>query len=1001
MTATLFSGPVLRAPRDPRPCRARRASRWSPGRVVLCLILALPAAELSGAGQAFQAFSSANGLASDSVTALRVDPRGYLWVGTVDGLSRFDGERFVTFGPESGLPSPRITDVEVVRGRLFVATAKGLAWLDESRSDRRPFLPVSVPGVAIGGLDTLYADRKGRLWAGGSGGLFVVDPGPPVARRVDLSRGGKTNVRSIVEDGSGTVWAGTDDGLVRLAPGRSPEWRPVAPAEGRDSVNALAVDEAGRLWVGHERSLFLVLPPRPGEDLEVGAIGARAAPGIGPDGRPVFPSTPGEVRKLGIPGTPLRHLSLAGGRSLVATSFAVTEIAQGSVGEVVSVTDLTSDHVSALEADRDGNVWIGTEGHGLLRLRRDGVTTFGPGDGLADRRIRSLVPIPGGPIVALGSRPSVLSILWDGAFHGIHLKVPDVGYQGWGWGQVALRDRSGAWWMASGTGLRRFAPAPSLKALDGASPERIFTAADGLGAADVFRIFEDSRGDIWIGSFGEPVLTRWDARAGKMEAIREPALPRHTPTAFAEDRAGNLWVAFYGHGLGRLRRGRWTVFSPGGASPDGFVHVLLAARDGALWVGTGRDGLWRVGDPDAESPRFTRQGEEELPSQSIRALVEDAESRLWIGSTRGIARLDPATGRLRLFGQPQGLANEIVTCAVRDEGGLLWFGTLDGLVRIEAGAERALRPPVALVTGVSVDGAPRFETRLTGAESAFGPPSDARRADFTGLSPGRYRFEVRAVRGREAGPVASFSIVVPVPFWRKPWVVAGLALAAAGAVYAAHRVRVAHLLALERVRTGISIDLHDDLGSSLSRISLLAEVVRREAEGSPRAQRLAGEIGEGARKMGTALSDNIWSVDPRYDHLRSLADRISVFSADLLEARNVEWRMDLPDELAARAVPPGIRRHLLLGLKEAVNNAAKHAAARRVCVRFRMEGRTLRVAVEDDGSGISSSPPAPGSGRGLAGMRQRAKEMGGTFEVVSAPGGGTTVTFSAPLPRSA
>jgi ligand-binding sensor domain-containing protein/signal transduction histidine kinase len=1007
--------------------------------MVLGLALALSAAELSGAGRTFQTFSSANGLASDSVTALRVDPRGYLWIGTVDGLSRFDGERFVRFGPESGLPSPRIADVEVVRGRLYVATAKGLAWLDESRSDRRPFVAVSLPGVAAGDLDTLYADRQGRLWAGGPGGLFKFDAGSSTARRIDLSREERTSVRSIVEDGSGTVWVGTADGLVRLAPGLSPEWRPVAAAAGHDSVNALAVDEAGRLWIGHDRGLFLVWPPRPGEGLAVGAIGARAEPGVGPDGRPAFPSVPGEVRKFDIPGTPLRQLSLAGGRSLVATSFAVTEIAPGSVGEVVSVTDVTSDNVSALETDRDGNVWIGTEGHGLLRLRRDGVTTFGPGDGLADKRIRSLVALPGGPIVALGTRPSLLSILRNGAFHGIHLKVPDVGYQGWGWGQVALLDRSGAWWMASGTGLRRFGRTRFPEGLGGAGPERTFTAADGLGAADIFRIFEDSRGDIWVGSFGEPVLTRWDARAGKMEAICEPALPRHTPSAFAEDRAGNLWVAFYGHGLGRLRRGRWTVFAPGELVPDGFVHALLPGRDGSLWVGTGRDGLWRTDEADADSPRFARQGGEELPSQSIRALVEDGESKIWIGSTRGIARLDPSTGRLRLFGQSQGLPNEIVTCAVRDDGGLLWFGTLDGLVRIEPGADPAARPPVALVTSVSIDGAPRFlsplgraegpdlelppewrrlsvefvapslspetsprfETRLTGAETVFGPSSDARRADFTGLSPGKYRFEVRAVRGWAAGPVASFGFVVPVPFWRRPWVVGSLALAAAGAFYAAHRVRVAHLLSLERVRTGIATDLHDDLGSSLSRISLLAEVVRREAEGSPRAQRLAVEIGEGARRMGAALSDNIWSVDPRYDDLRSIADRISVFAADLLEARGVEWRMDLPEEVAGQAVPPAVRRHLLLCLKEAANNAAKHSAARHVGVRFRRDGRSLLVTVSDDGRGIGSSSPEPGSGRGLPGMRRRAEEMGGTFEFASAPGEGTVVTLSVPLPRSA
>ncbi len=994
------------------------------------------------AGQpAFQTYSSVNGLASDETTALRVDDRGYLWVGTVDGLSRFDGERFVTFGSEAGLPSAKVLGLEVVKGRLFVATTKGLSWLDEGRSDRRPFAPLEAPDGTDGELDVLYGDREGRLWAGGDGGLVVFDgTGRGEGHRVSLPTGEKTIVRSIVQDGSSAVWAGTNRGLVRLVPGQPAEWKHVEDVGGRDGVNALAVDDAGRLWVGHDGGLYVLSPLRPGDRLSEGALGARALPGLGPDGRTALPSAPGEVRRFALNGRPVRDIRLASGRMLVSTNEALTDFGTGAVDVVISVRDVMTDHVSAIETDRDGNTWIGTEGHGLLRLRRDGVARFGTEDGLPDQRIRSVFATPGGPLVVLGSQPGILSASRHGFFTKVHLKVPTAGYQGWGWGQILLRDRSGEWWLATGTGLYRFGPAPSPEALDEKAPKRVYTTAGGTGGDDIFRIFEDGAGDLWIGSFGQNFLTRWDRRTETLEAIHDPAIPKNTPTAFAEDRTGNLWTALYGRAIARHRHGKWDVFPSGGGCPEGFVDVLLAASDGALWIGTGRDGLWRVDDPDADRPVFTRYGgAEPLPSQNIRALVEDASGSLWIGSTRGIARLDPKSGRVRVFGPLQGLPNEIVTSAARDESGNVWFGTLDGLVRISPGADVAPRMPVALLTTVGIDGAPRFlsplgkarlpdlelpagwrrlsvefvapslspgasprfETRLAGTETEFGPPSDVRRADFAGLSPGHYRFEVRAVRGAGSGPIASFGFAVPVPFWRRPWVVGCLALVGAALVYSGHRVRVAHLLALEKVRTGIATDLHDDLGSSLSRISLLAEVVRREAEGKPQAQRLAAEIGDGARKMGTALSDNIWSVDPRHDDLQSVADRISVFAADLLEARNVRWQADLPEELAGQAVPPAVRRHLLLGLKEAVNNAAKHASARSVCVRFRMEGRTLAVTVSDDGAGIASLSPEPGSGLGLPGMRRRAAEMGGVLEVSAAPGEGTSVKFSVPLPRTA
>jgi ligand-binding sensor domain-containing protein/signal transduction histidine kinase len=983
-----------------------------------------------------------NGLASDEITDLRVDERGYLWVGTVDGLSRFDGERFVTFGPESGLPSARILAIEVLKGRLFVATAKGLTWLDEARSGRRPFVLLEAPDGMEGQFGVLYGDREGRLWAGGEGGLAVFEgTGSGRGRKVDLPTGEKTAVRSIAQDDTGTTWVGTSRGLVRLAPGHPAEWRHVEELDGRDGINALAVDDGRRLWIGHEMRLYVLSLPGPGERLEEGPLGGRALPGLGPGGRVVLPSAPGEVRRFTLTGRPLRDVRSAAGRTLVATNEALTEFGAGAANVVISVRSVLNDSVSSIDTDRDGNTWIGSEGHGLLRLRRDGVAKFGPEDGLPDQRIRSVFAPPGGPLVVLGSRPGILSAGRQGSFTKVHLKLPPAGYQGWGWGQIVLRDRSGDWWLATGTGLCRFGPAPSPEGLDGKAPKRVYTMGGGPGGDDIFRIFEDGAGDLWIGSFGQNFLTRWDRRTGTLEPIHDPALPKNTPTAFAEDRAGNLWTALYGHAVARLRRGKWDGFPSGGGRPEGFVQAFLAARDGVLWIGTGRDGLWRVDDPDADRPVFTRHaGGEPLPSQNIRALAEDDSGHVWIGSTRGVARLDPTSGRVRLFGPLQGLPNEVVTSAARDKEGKVWFGTLDGLVRITPGVDSVPRVPVALLTAVAVDGAPRFlsplgkaelpdqelpaewrrisvefvapslspeasprfETRLAGAETAFGPPSDVRRADFTGLAPGRYRFEVRAVRGQAAGPAASFGFVVPVPFWRQPWVAGCVVLVAASVVYSAHRVRVAHLLALERVRTGIATDLHDDLGSSLSRISLLAEVVRREAEGRPQAQRLAADIGEAARKMGGALSDNIWSVDPRHDDLQSVADRISVFAADLFETRDVGWRMVLPAEIALQAVPPRVRRHLLLGLKEAVNNAAKHAAARNVEVGFRMDGRSLRVTVADDGRGLGSgSFLAPGSGRGLAGMRRRAEEMGGTFEIVSAPGEGTKAAFSVPLPRTA
>ncbi len=245
-------------------------------------------------------------------------------------------------------------------------------------------------------------------------------------------------------------------------------------------------------------------------------------------------------------------------------------------------------------------------------------------------------------------------------------------------------------------------------------------------------------------------------------------------------------------------------------------------------------------------------------------------------------------------------------------------------LEIPAGARRLAvefaAPSLAPVTP------PLFSTRLAGTEGDVGPPSADRRVLVAGLAPGRYRFEVRAVRadGR-SGPPAGFDLVVAVLLRRRPWAL-GLGAAAVGLLaLAGHRVRAGRLLAVERVRTRIATDLHDDLGASLSRISLLAEVVRREAEGRPTAQRLAVDIGAAARRMGGALSDGIWSIDPRHDDLRSVADRVFTFSRTSSRSAALRPRLQLPPDLCEERVAPEARRHLLLALQEALNNACRVA----------------------------------------------------------------------------
>ena len=238
----------------------------------------------------------------------------------------------------------------------------------------------------------------------------------------------------------------------------------------------------------------------------------------------------------------------------------------------------------------------------------------------------------------------------------------------------------------------------------------------------------------------------------------------------------------------------------------------------------------------------------------------------------------------------------------------------------------------------------RYQTKLEGVDAAWSPPGAEPTVRYVGLSPGSYRFRVRAVGplGRRDGRRGAVSFRVRPPLWRRAWflllaVAAGVALS----VFV-HRQSLRRAIAVERVRTRLATDLHDDVGSSLARISILSEVGRRDLDPAGEPARLFGEIGETSRSVIDALGDAIWSIDPRRDDLQSLGDRLRHFAGDLLEARGMTFRLELPPEAPAVDVPPEPRRQLFLLLKEAVTNAARHSRATAVSVVFRLAAATWR-----------------------------------------------------------
>ncbi|HKF41604.1 MAG TPA: two-component regulator propeller domain-containing protein [Thermoanaerobaculia bacterium] len=997
-------------------------------------------------------FTVADGLPQNEINCVFEDSRGFLWVGTSDGLARFDGRDFTAYGVPDGLPHPGVNDIlEAPDGSLWLATGAGVARFAATESGPpqaafRTYRVASEVGEDL--VFKLHRDRRGRIWAGGSHGLFVLQPGGDSFRLVplDLRKPAVSfvNAVSFSEGPEGDLWVGTAWGLSRvLEDGHQMRYLPSDPQKPR-GVRDVHLDSAGRLWIGWDRDLMVYWPPPRNGESEVLLPTPRApclagerlslAPGetceiLEPDGPPDFFHS---IEETGSEGIRL----LAGGGLFLA--------AAGGLRRDETAAAFAWGRLTCLLEDRHGNSWVGTQTAGLLRIARSGFSTYGSEDGLSSDWINSVFEAAAGALCVSTNGGAVHRLDGD-RFLGVRPALPPgIGYLGWGWDQIVLQDHLGEWWYATGQGLARYSPPRRLEDLASTLPRRMYTKRDGLPGDNIFRVFEDSRGDIWIATIGagEEALARWERSTGRIrvETDRAELVPI---SAIGEDRTGSVWVGSYVGGLARFRRGRFELLDSERPLRRGFVSQIFRDSRGRIWIATRDAGLIRVDDPSADSPVFRRYGRAEgLSSDRTNGVTEDFAGALYVATSRGIDRLDPASGRVRHYTAAEGLASTKSISAFRDRAGRLWFGTIRGLLRFDPGPDTPEQPPRVFVRGVEAGGkrqavpasgavaialadlpsdrnhlrieffsptlAPaeqiRFRYRLEGRGGGWSQPSSDASVQYASLPAGRYAFRVEAITssGTHSVEPASVEFRILPPLWRRWWFLAAAGAALAASLAWLHRQRVERLLAVERVRSRIAADLHDDLGTSLYRISILSELAGRQAgEPAKDVRPLLSDIGQTARDLIESAGDMVWAVDPRHDNLGNLTSRVRRYASEMLEARGVAGSLESPERPEEISLAGETRRQLYLIFKEAIRNALRHGHPSHVALGLAVRDGHLAAEIRDDGRGLPESAASESAdepaGYGLSTMKRRAESLGGKFQVTSRPGEGTRILIEVPL----
>lgn len=947
----------------------------------------------------FRRLGLAEGLSSLAVTAVAVDARGLVWLGSTAAADRYDGVRIRTF--RSGV----------------------------SEEDGYVYALATEPG--------------GPVWAGGVDGLWRLRPGATAFAPLRFEGLDTLQVSALAVQGD-ALWIGTRElGLLRLADGRARHYTAARGHLASDAVGALAPLASGRVAVGTDGGVSWIDPasPRVRHDTTAGVVTALAEVGRRlwagtASGEVVALSGARQRLEVGSAVSALAPSEVDPGRVWVATGGAGVRVLDTQAASLSPFPDASGlpepfgrTRVLSL-AERGGRLWLGTlrgayvadvspprfaaygygpseplavpEVFGAHLSRRDSMTVWaGTGGGGLHRidrrtgRAEAWFSDPGHPL-------SVLFAIQEGEGGALWLGGPN-------------RANMSLWRFQPGTGE----PTP-------------FPLSDAGGNVADIAPSQVHPGHLWV-STSTAGLIRFDTRQRRISRRYTDVIPA-TDVWQALETGNDVWVATDGAGLWRI-----DLLTDGAERIEGTgceidpTLVSLAARgDGPLWIGGARSGentrLWRLDRETLACRAFTP--DDGLPPKAIGGVFTDARGRVWLSTNLGLVRFDPETEVFSPFTEADGLATSTLYWYARDQSptGEIAVGGDGGLTVFDPDAitVESTGVPVA-VTGLRVDGADRlfalgeplaldlshrendvefayaaldlrqqgktrYRVRLRGQSDRWEAADPETR--YSALSPGRYTFEVAATNpdGFWSEPLA-VPIRIRPPFWQTVpfWL---LIFAMGGAVgYAAHRYRIAQIQRVERTRRRIADDLHDDIGSKISSVALRLDMARMRGS-LPEAERQRLEtLAATARSVVGDLRDTVWLVDAGHDDLASLLSRMEQFAGATLDGRGTVTAPEAVDAVPLAMEP---RRDLYLLFTEALHNAVRHSGATHIAVALTASGGRVGFTIEDDGTGFDPDAVARG-GRGLTTMRQRANALGGTLAWAPRKGGGTVVSFSADL----
>jgi ligand-binding sensor domain-containing protein/two-component sensor histidine kinase len=992
---------------------------------VFLLFAATCCAQIQQGNALFEHITSENGLSSNQVNCLYQDSRGFIWVGTNNGLNRYDGVEMVQFfqNGSNSISGNIINSItEDRQHNLWIGTNEGVSCLQPLTNTFTNYLNTSADMELLKATRFFVSlDSQDQLWVSSNFHLSLFNPQQKKFTHYTIDMGQNLpitrnyNIRSVFEDSKKRLWIPTSFGVKLFNRNTNKTTSFHIP----EKEKALPIN------------LITGIKETPGGKIIATTWGV---------GILILNESTQQFEQLNFLDIPTPHLSLtnivfdvlfANGKLYCATTEGLIVMDENKlvpgicsnflyyVHDANNNKSISSNFLNCLMQDRSGTIWVGTKGISKIDpLKQQFTTTV-----LSYKNLPAQIS----GLAVFNTNQLLIGANADGFFFngkqlqplGFAPKIKgEFGAQVWdaAAGKEFL-------WLATTNGLLQLTKEGKFVKQYVHNKKDTSTIA----GERLWKVFEDSKGLVWITTVRKGISVLNTVTGSITNYFNNPgtehSLFNEYTSAFFEDRQNNIWFSVNKNKLYQYRRSTsafeiQNINLPGENKILERVVFINQRPDGSLLLAS-QKGLLHY-NPATKQTRIAAT----YPDMStLTDAVADSTGNCWMITGNGLLHYNFSSKAFKRYTTQNGLPvnEEIEEIELLPDGTIL-LGGLGFITQFnpqQLGNNKNI-PPVYLTQiianskdslfvnnsrrlphlsgiefhfaalGFSNAAQNMYKYRLVGIDKNWSQLTHQRSVSFAQLPPGNYTFEVM---GSNADGVwnevpASFTFNIATPFYKTWWFLLFLTAAISGMIYTFYRYKL-------KKAVRIATDLHDDIGATLSSINMYSESLKTQVkEKLPHLEAVLKKMGENSRDMVTGMSDIVWAINPDNDSGEKLLQRMENYATDMCAAKNIQLHFYADDKSKIRTLPLEKRKNIYLIFKEAVNNAVKYSEAKNIWVTLKQDAG-FRLQVKDDGKGFNEEEVRKGNG--LKNFAVRAAEIKASLEIQSTPGEGTVIHLTCNL----